>query len=108
MKSDRVGPELSQAWLAGAIPIYLGAPNIDDFVPGEKSLIKMTDFENGTALAEYIQSLILNESEYNSYFAWKQNGLFPSFVTHLENCAHLAECRICHHVLEQQALATKK
>jgi hypothetical protein len=29
------------------------------------------------------------------YFDWKSSGLSASFQTHLNNCAHYAECRIC-------------
>eukprot|EP00012_Vannella_robusta_P007863 CAMPEP_0206200910 /NCGR_PEP_ID=MMETSP0166-20121206/11191_1 /ASSEMBLY_ACC=CAM_ASM_000260 /TAXON_ID=95228 /ORGANISM="Vannella robusta, Strain DIVA3 518/3/11/1/6" /LENGTH=336 /DNA_ID=CAMNT_0053619399 /DNA_START=128 /DNA_END=1138 /DNA_ORIENTATION=+ len=102
---DWIGPELSQAWLAGTVPIYIGAPNVDEFVPGEHSIIKATDFESGEALANYLKHLLDNEDEYKKYFAWKEQGLSPSFERHLENCAHLAECRICHHVRDAKNLA---
>eukprot|EP00339_Tiarina_fusa_P002680 CAMPEP_0117013152 /NCGR_PEP_ID=MMETSP0472-20121206/10910_1 /TAXON_ID=693140 ORGANISM="Tiarina fusus, Strain LIS" /NCGR_SAMPLE_ID=MMETSP0472 /ASSEMBLY_ACC=CAM_ASM_000603 /LENGTH=299 /DNA_ID=CAMNT_0004716391 /DNA_START=155 /DNA_END=1051 /DNA_ORIENTATION=+ len=69
-EKDWVGPELSQAWLAGAVPIYLGAPNIADFVPGERSFIHIADFESGDALAEYLTYLLDNEEAYLEYFAW--------------------------------------
>jgi hypothetical protein len=89
--------------LAGAVPIYLGAPNIGDYIPGENSVINVADFASGHELAERINFLLENEHEYVKLFAWKKNGLSSSFQTHLDNCVHLAECRMCHHVLDYQA-----
>lgn len=96
----RVCPDLSQVWLAGTVPIYIGAPNIDDFVPGPKSLIKVSDFASASELVEYLEFLLANEDEYMKYFAWKNEGLSSSFETHLNNCVHYAECRICRYVTE--------
>lgn len=98
---SRVGPELSQALLAGAVPIYLGAPNIDEFLPGPNSIIKVSDYESPEELAKYINYLLENEHEYKKYFEWKKQGLSPTFKRHLENCAHFAECRICNYILSQ-------
>ena len=42
------------------------------------------------------------------YFDWKALGLSEKFQTHLSNCAHYAECRICEFVRRRVAAITKK
>ncbi|CAL8130857.1 unnamed protein product [Orchesella dallaii] len=69
------------------IPIVLGA-HPDDYKATcpEKSYIHVEDFENPKALANYMQHLVENPVEYNSYFRWKGTGEFID--THFF-------CRIC-------------
>ena len=80
--------------------IYFGAENIDEFLPGKKSIINARDFPSPSDLAKYVQSLATNPVLYDEYFAWKRQGLSEKFTKHLQNCAHYAECRICKKVLE--------
>ena len=106
--------------MAGAVPIYLGAPNIDDFVPGENSYINIRDFNSADDLIDYLNFLNENDSAYLKFFDWKKNGFYFYFLkfiiiillikriglskkyqTHLDNCAHQAECRICREVLKR-------
>ncbi len=42
------------------------------------------------------------------YFDWKSIGLSEKFQTHLSNCAHYAECRICEYVRRRVSAITKK
>ena len=65
---------------AGALPIYMGAPNIESWLPGKKSIINTAHFSGAKALAEYINHLNENEDEYEEYFEWKKQGLSDGFV----------------------------
>ncbi len=65
---------------AGALPIYMGAPNIDDWLPGDQVIINTADFANPKELAEYINHLNAHDDEYEEYFEWKKKGLSERFI----------------------------
>ncbi|CAG8455688.1 50_t:CDS:1, partial [Scutellospora calospora] len=60
------------------IPIYMGASDIDDFVP-PNSIIKVTDFKNVKDLANYINVVANNQTLYESYFEWKNDNTYKNF-----------------------------
>lgn len=41
---DYVTEKLFHAFYAKTIPIYMGAPNVDEFLPSQKSIINVRDF----------------------------------------------------------------
>ncbi|NGX39370.1 MAG: putative glycosyltransferase EpsE [Chlamydiae bacterium] len=51
---------------AGTVPIYLGAPNITDYVP-EDCFIAREDFADNSSLYNYLKSM--SEEEYNGYLS---------------------------------------
>jgi alpha-1,3-fucosyltransferase 10 len=73
---DYVSEKLGHAFITTSLPIYHGAPNIDDFLPSVDpqypSVIKANDFESPKHLAEHLKYLISNETAYEEYFKWKQ------------------------------------
>lgn len=77
---DYVTEKIFDSLTAGSVPVYLGAPNIQDFVPGEHCFINASDFRDPRALADYLLHLAANESEYESYLAWKDAPLAPTFL----------------------------
>lgn len=93
--------DLSQTYMAGSVPIYIGAPDVADYVPGENSMVHARDFVDAAALAEHVKALLADEERYAAMFAWKQRGLAPRFREHLSECVYLAEERICDRVLSE-------
>lgn len=93
--NDYVTEKMTNAYQAGTVPVYWGAPNVDDWVIGDHSIIKTTDFASAKDLADYLNFLNDNEEEYMKYFAWKNKGLSPSFQQLLDDCLFYAECRLC-------------
>ena len=77
---DYVTEKFFDALEAGSVPVYLGAPNIDEFGPGQHCFINASKFRNPRALADYLLYLAANESEYESYLAWKEAPLAPAFL----------------------------
>ena len=73
----------------------MGAPNIDDFTPSNRSIINVADFDSPEELAKYLIYLSENDEEYYKYFEWKKTGPRQSFldVVGLNN-VH-SQCRIC-------------
>jgi len=93
---DYVTEKLMCALQAGTLPIYMGAPNIDEWTPGDHSIIKVSDFAGPRELGDYITYLDQNPDEYNKYFEWKKTGLLPRFKEKYDHCVFYgAECRLC-------------
>ncbi|CAG8535208.1 10159_t:CDS:2, partial [Racocetra persica] len=83
-----VTEKVYDSFLSDSIPIYMGAPDIDDYVPSH-SIIKVTDFENVEDLAKYIYKVANNQTLYESYFEWKKDKTYKNF------------CKLCHKTEEQ-------
>lgn len=61
------------SFLAGAVPVVMGAP-LDDYkaVAPPHSFIHVDEFVSMKHLVEFLKQLAKNEAVYNDYFAWKQ------------------------------------
>ena len=95
ISTDYVTEKFFQPLASGSVPIYLGAPNIEDFAPGDKSFINVDDFNSPKSLAEYIKQLDQNDESYLEYFDWKNKPFKPSFTRLLdEQRKHYIE-RLC-------------
>ena len=92
--------EFSQAFAAGAVPVYLGAPDAVDYAAdGEGSYIDVikegwaTDPEG---LFVFLKDM--TQEKYEQYLAWKKKRpeeLSSTFVEKSRQCVYEAECRIC-------------
>jgi Glycosyltransferase family 10 (fucosyltransferase) C-term/Fucosyltransferase, N-terminal len=85
---DYVTEKFFDPLIAGSVPVYLGAPNIEEFAPGKHCFINVSSFRDARALADYLTHLAANESEYESHLAWKRGPLTPAF---LETAARFEE-----------------
>eukprot|EP01116_Phalansterium_solitarium_P022187 TRINITY_DN7233_c0_g1_i2.p1 TRINITY_DN7233_c0_g1~~TRINITY_DN7233_c0_g1_i2.p1 ORF type:complete len:366 (+),score=74.48 TRINITY_DN7233_c0_g1_i2:98-1195(+) len=90
-----VSEKFFQALVAGAVPVYMGAPNIDLFAPSVKSVIKATDFSGPKELAERLNYLATHDDEYQEYLSWKTHGPQESFKQLLELSKLDSRCRLC-------------
>jgi len=70
---DYVTEKFYHPLIAGTVPVYLGAPNIDDFAPGEHCYIDIRDFKNPKELAHYLLYLEQDEDAYARYLDWGKN-----------------------------------
>jgi glycosyltransferase involved in cell wall biosynthesis len=98
--TDYVTEKFFDPLLAGTVPIYLGAPNIEDFVPGENCFVDVRQFENPKRLAEFIKACYEDQSLYDSFFDWKKKSLLPSFVEKAEEQRLHPIVRLCLKVRE--------
>lgn len=76
---DYVTEKFFDPLLAGSVPVYLGAPNIEEFAPGENCFVDVRMFENPRRLADFINNCYQNEELYLNFFHWKNHPLLPSF-----------------------------
>jgi hypothetical protein len=95
---DYVTEKFFDPLLAGSVPVYLGAPNIDAFAPGDRCFINTADFPNPMSLAAYLNYLGHDISAYQKYFDWKSKPFRPGFVTLLDSQREHAFARLCRKV----------
>jgi len=103
MLEDWVSMEFSQALLSGAVPVYVGAPNIEEFAPAPDSFVHVRrDWidKHPKELAAYLRKVASDDIMYASFFEWKKRGLAAAFEEKLDQCVYYAECRICNKVAE--------
>jgi len=92
---DYVTEKLFDPFMAGSVPIYRGAPNVEEFVPGDHCYINTADFASPRHLAEYLQHLDSDEKAYADYFTWKTRPLRAGFLRLQELAGQSAGVRLC-------------
>ncbi|TRC96758.1 alpha-1,3-fucosyltransferase [Mesorhizobium sp. WSM4303] len=93
IEADYVTEKIYDAFLAGTVPIYLGAPNVDEFVP-RNSYVDASAFGSARELAVYLQHLIETPQEYEAYFAWRSKPLPDNLVERMQILETPARCRL--------------
>jgi hypothetical protein len=71
---DYVTEKLYQPLIAGSIPVYLGAPNVDDFSPGDNAYLNVSDFKNVRELAEFMKS-----ADISAFHEWRNRPIRKTF-----------------------------
>lgn len=61
---DYVTEKFYDPLIAGCVPVYLGAPNVEEYAPGSNCFIKAADFSGPKELANYLLHLDKHDSEY--------------------------------------------
>lgn len=97
---DYVTEKFFDPLIAGSVPIYLGAPNIDDFAPGDKCFINTSDWNSPASLARYILSVSDDRRLYQSYFDWRSKPFKPYFIKLLEEQKVHSFVRLCRKIQE--------
>lgn len=98
---DYVTEKFYEPLISGSVPIYLGAPNIDEFSPGENCFINVANFSSPVDLAEYIKILDDDYEKYSNYFAWKGKTFLPDFYKKLNSQKQHPFIRLCYKVEEK-------
>lgn len=96
--NDYVTEKFYNPLLVGTVPIYRGAPNIKDFIPGENSFLDVNAFNSPKELAEYIEKCYKDNDVYDHFFEWRKTSILPSFKEKLENIQLSPFCRLCQKV----------
>lgn len=91
---DYVTEKFFQPLLAGSVPVYRGAPNVNDYAPGDNCFIDVNTFTSPAHLADYLRHLDNDDAEYEKYLAWRSRPLRESFLQLLRQCETEAFCRL--------------
>jgi hypothetical protein len=76
---DYVTEKFFDPLVAGSVPVYLGAPEVAAFAPGERCYIDATDFDGPAALARHLQRVAADKEAYAQLLAWKADGPDAAF-----------------------------
>jgi hypothetical protein len=79
---DYVTEKLYQPLVAGSIPVYLGAPNVDEFSPGDNSFLNVSDFRSVKELAEFMKSI-----DGSAFHEWRNRPIGEKFIQHSQLAA---------------------
>lgn len=96
---DYVTEKFYDPLLVGSVPVYLGAPNIEEFAPGDNCFINAADW-SPAALAEYLTSLARDEAEYAKFLEWKSQPFRAGFLALTGMVKDHAFTRLCMKVEE--------
>jgi hypothetical protein len=77
---DYVTEKFFDPLVVGSVPVYLGAPNAEDFAPGDRCFIDVTRFAGPRQLADYLLALHHDPAEYAALLAWKECPFRPTFT----------------------------
>lgn len=91
---DYVTEKFYNPLLAGAVPIYRGAPNIQDFCPGENCFLDAS-VVSPRELAEQIEEYCKSEEYYEFFHQWRKEPLIPSFKRKLDKIKVNPFFRLC-------------
>lgn len=79
---DYMTEKLMRSLHVGSIPIYLGSPDVRDWMPNNNSVIVAQDFESPEDLANYIHFLNENDKKYEGFLKHKSpGGVTNSFLS---------------------------
>ena len=99
---DYVTEKFFDPLVAGSLPIYLGAPNVEAFAPGDRCYLDVNNFENPRALAECLWTLSRNEAAYEEYHAWRSKPFRREFLDFLDAERIHPFVRLCRAVAGRQ------
>ena len=73
---DYVTEKLWQPLLVGSVPIYLGAPNVEDWLPCRTNcIIDLRRFKTPRDAALFIKNVAKNRTLYESYHQWRNEEI---------------------------------
>eukprot|EP00026_Physarum_polycephalum_P006161 Phypoly_transcript_06202.p1 GENE.Phypoly_transcript_06202~~Phypoly_transcript_06202.p1 ORF type:complete len:603 (+),score=94.83 Phypoly_transcript_06202:168-1811(+) len=105
--NDYVTEKVYDGMYAGVVPVYMGAPNVEDIIPFNHSIIKVSDFRSPKALAKYLLKLDKDEELYNSYLWYKKytkedklKTFTPSYLQVREKAKNGTICGVCNLVYQ--------
>lgn len=81
---DYVTEKLYDPLLAGTVPIYLGAPNVEEYLPGDDCVVRADRFDSPKELAQYLERCYTDDEEYLKHYRWRGLSWREDFVRKVE------------------------
>ncbi|URE43496.1 hypothetical protein MUK42_15354 [Musa troglodytarum] len=94
-EEDYVTEKFFQSLVAGAIPVVVGAPNIQDFAPSPGSVLHIKELDDIESVAKTMKFLATNPDAYNKSVSWKYDGPSDAFKALVDMAAVHSSCRLC-------------
>ncbi|CAM6085445.1 unnamed protein product [Calypogeia fissa] len=97
-EQDYVTEKFWQSLVAGSVPVVVGAPNIEDFVPAPNSFLHIKSIDDVSRVANQIRYLESNSTAYNETLKWKYEGPSNAFKALVDMATVHSSCRLCIHL----------
>mmetsp|Transcript_29900 Transcript_29900/g.48689 ORF Transcript_29900/g.48689 Transcript_29900/m.48689 type:complete len:676 (-) Transcript_29900:94-2121(-) len=110
-EKDWVTEKLYQTLMAGVVPVYVGSPNVFEFIPREMMVVA-ADYKNPEDLVHYLKYLGGNDTAYEEIrTAWRISVIGSKVHEHLDwtfnHSTANAFCSICRHLKEHESRKKK-
>ncbi|CAF1583412.1 unnamed protein product [Adineta ricciae] len=99
---DYVTEKLWQPLSAGSVPLYLGATNIEEWLPcaNTSCIVDLRQYKSPKDLADHLHQVIQHRHLYMRYHNWRRKAsVKPSFLKIInylqESNQHTVECMLC-------------
>eukprot|EP01068_Selenidium_serpulae_P017111 Selendium_serpulae@DN6350_c0_g1_i10.p1 len=97
--NDYVTEKVYEALQAGVIPVYLGAPNVDEYLPCKNCIIKVADFSTYEDLKNHLKAVLSNDTLLMSYHEWRKKPLEAEWLEKFNPVLRRGVfCRFCHYL----------
>lgn len=96
--ADYVTDKFYDPLLVGTVPVYLGAPNIDDYVPDVACYVNIRDYSSPRELAAYLNRCLTDDAEYGQYHRWSSQEWQDVFVNKLKVTDKSPIVRLCEYL----------
>ncbi|KAL5221372.1 hypothetical protein ABZP36_026085 [Zizania latifolia] len=97
-EEDYVTEKFFQSLVTGAIPVVIGAPNIQEFSPREGAILHIKELDDVPTVAKTMKHIASNHEAFNQSLRWKYDGPSDSFKALIDMAAVHSSCRLCIHV----------
>ncbi|CAD6265193.1 unnamed protein product [Miscanthus lutarioriparius] len=97
-EEDYVTEKFFQSLVAGSIPVVVGAPNIQEFSPGEGAILHIKELDDVASVAKTMKNIASNPDAFNQSLRWKYDGPSDSFKALIDMAAVHSSCRLCIHI----------
>lgn len=98
VEQDYVTEKPFDAYTSGAIPIYWGAPNVDDYLPAG-SFVDRRKFPTPRALADFINDLIQNPEKQMPFKNWDKEAYRRT--KYGQSCQYPSKCIVCYKAVSE-------
>lgn len=99
---DYVTEKFFDPLLMGAVPIYYGAPNIDEFAPGDHCYVDIRKYKTAGELAAHLKACSEDPDLYEQYQQWRKQPLRSSFIEKAAQQRIHPFIRLCHLIKNEQ------
>ncbi|KAL3816813.1 hypothetical protein ACHAXA_008676 [Cyclostephanos tholiformis] len=95
-EEDYVTEKFFQAYEAGTIPVYLGAPNVDDYAPMSETYLHLRDMDDVPNVANRMHEIANDPELYRHYLRYKTLGLSDKFLALTDMTVPHTFCQACY------------
>jgi hypothetical protein len=95
---DYVTEKFYDPLAAGSVPVYRGAPNIDELAPAPNCFINAARFASPDDVAAYLNHVLGSDGEYQRYLDWRTSGASAAFMAALDQIKLSAMQRLAQRI----------